>query len=97
MTSIMQVTDEGTKYAERLHELLAEFGVNPEIEDEIDEISLLPAYVLAGASIRTEAHAHGDHMHVVAISVEIADELEQAFYETLAQVLEASDEDEDED
>ena len=97
MTSIMQVTDEGTKYAERLHELLAEFGVNPEIEDEIDEISLLPAYVLAGASIRTEAHAHGDHMHVVAISVEIADELEQAFYETLAQVLEASDEDEDDE
>ena len=97
MTLIMQVTDEGTRYAERLQELLGEFGLNPEIEDEIDEISLLPAYVLAGASIRTDAHAHGDHMHVVAITVEIADELETAFYDTLAQVLEASDEDDDEE
>jgi hypothetical protein len=97
MTLILQVTDEGTQYAERLHDLLAEFGLNPEIEDEVDEISLLPAYVLAGASIRTDAHAHGDHMHVVSISVEIADELESAFYDTLAQVLEASDEDDDED
>lgn len=97
MTLIMRVTDEGTQYAERLHELLAEFGVNPEQEDEIDEISLLPAYVLAGASVRTDAHAHGDHMHVVAITVEIAEELEQAFYETLAQVLEASTADEDDE
>ncbi len=72
-------------------------GSTPAIEDEIDEISLLPAYVLAGASIRTEAHAHGSHMHVVAISVEIAGELEAAFYETLGHVLEASDEDDDED
>jgi len=97
MTLIMKISDEGTEYADQLHDLLAEFGVNPAIEDEIDEISLLPAYVLAGASIRTEAHAHGSHMHVVAISVEIADELEAAFYETLGHVLEASDEDDDED
>lgn len=95
MTLIMKITDEGTEYADQLHDLLAEFGVNPEIEDEIDEISLLPAYVLAGASIRTEAHAHSSHMHVVAITVEIADELEGAFYETLGHVLEASDEDDE--
>ena len=36
-------------------------------------------------------------MHVVAITVEIADELEQAFYETLAQVLEASTADDEDD
>jgi hypothetical protein len=36
-------------------------------------------------------------MHVVAITVEIADELEDAFYETLGHVLEASDEDEDDE
>jgi len=95
MTLILKITDEGTQYADQLHDLLAEFGVNPAIEDEIDEISLLPAYVLAGASIRTEAHSHGSHMHVVAITVEIADELEEAFYETLGHVLEASDEDDD--
>jgi len=97
MTLIMKITDEGAEYADQLHDLLAEFGVDPAIEDEIDEISLLPAYVLAGASIRTDAHAHGGHMHVVAITVEIPDELEEAFYETLGHVLEASDEDDEDD
>jgi hypothetical protein len=97
MTLLMKITDEGAEYADQLHDLLAEFGVDPAVEDEIDEISLLPAYVLAGASIRTDAHAHGSHMHVVAITVEIPDELEEAFYETLGHVLEASDEDDEDD
>ncbi len=97
MTLIMKITDDGSQYSERLVDLLGEFGVDPAVDDEIDELSLLPAYVLAGASIRTEAHSHGTHMHVVAINVEIGDELEEAFYEALAQVLDAGDEDEDDD
>jgi hypothetical protein len=97
MTSIMKITDDGSQYSERLVDLLGEFGVDPAVDDEIDELSLLPAYVLAGASIRTEAHSHGTHMHVVAINVEIGDELEDAFYEALAQVLDASDDEEDDD
>ncbi len=97
MTLIMKITDDGSQYSERLVDLLGEFGVDPAVDDEIDELSLLPAYVLAGASIRTEAHSHGTHMHVVAINVEIGDELEDAFYEALAQVLDASDDEEDDD
>jgi hypothetical protein len=97
MTLIMKMTDEGSEYSDRLHDLLGEFGVDPAVDDEIDDLSLMPAYVLAGASIRTEAHSHGTHMHVVAINVEIADEMEEAFYDALGQVLEASDEDDDED
>jgi hypothetical protein len=93
----MKITDDGSQYSERLVDLLGEFGVDPAVDDEIDELSLLPAYVLAGASIRTEAHSHGTHMHVVAINVEIGDELEDAFYEALAQVLDASDDEEDDD
>lgn len=97
MTLIMRITDEGSQYAEQLHALLGEFGIDPAQDDDIDELSLLPAYVLAGASIRTDAHSHGTHMHVVAISVEIADELEDAFYDALGSVLDVSDEDDEED
>ncbi len=97
MTLILQITDEGSQYADRLHDLLGEFGMDPAVDDEIDDLSLLPAYVLAGASIRTDAHAHGTHMHVVAINVEIADELEEAFYDALGEVLEASDDEDDDE
>lgn len=97
MTLIMKITDDGSQYSDRLVDLLGEFGVDPAVDDEIDDLSLLPAYVLAGASIRTEAHSHGTHMHVLAINVEIAEELEEAFYDALGQVLEADDDDDDDD
>jgi hypothetical protein len=97
MTLIMKITDDGSQYSDRLVDLLGEFGVDPAVDDEIDDLSLLPAYVLAGASIRTEAHSHGTHMHVLAINVEIAEELEEAFYDALGQVLEADDDDDDDE
>jgi hypothetical protein len=97
MTLILKITDEGSQYSDQLHDLLGEFGLDPAVDDELDDLSLLPAYVLAGASIRTEAHSHGTHMHVIAINVEIAEELEAAFYDALGQVLEAGDEDDEDD
>ena len=97
MTLILKITDEGSQYSDRVHDLLGEFGLDPAVDDELDDLSLLPAYVLAGASIRTEAHSHGTHMHVIAINVEIAEELEAAFYDALGQVLEAGDEDDEDD
>ncbi len=95
MTHIMTITADGADYSDRLRELLEDFGVNPDVDDSIDELSLLPAFVLGGASIRTEAHAHGDHMHVVNIHVEIADELVTPFYATLETILEADDDEEE--
>jgi hypothetical protein len=68
MTLILKITDEGSQYSDQLHDLLGEFGLDPAVDDELDDLSLLPAYVLAGASIRTEAHSHGTHMHVIARS-----------------------------
>jgi hypothetical protein len=95
MTHILTITADGAEYSDRLRELLEDYGVTPD-DDEVDELGLIPAFVLGGASVRTEAHAHGDHMHVVTITVEIAEELIDPFYATLTTILEADDEDEEE-
>jgi len=94
MTQLMRITNDGAELTERLGDLLNEFGIDL-ADEEIDELALVPAFVLGGASVRTEAHAHGDHMHVVGISVEIADELQDAFYATLGQILAAEDDEEE--
>lgn len=94
MAQIMRITSDGAELTERLSDLLDEFGIDL-AEDEVDELALVPAFVLGGASVNTEAHAHGEHMHVVGITVEIADELQDAFYATLGQILSAEDEEDD--
>ena len=94
MVQLMRITSDGAELTERLSDLLAEFGFDL-ADDEVDELTLVPAFVLGGASVRTEAHAHGDHMHVVGISVEIAEELQEAFYATLEEILSADDGDDE--
>jgi hypothetical protein len=44
--------------------------------------------VLAGATVRPQAHTHGTEVHVEGVYVEIEDELEDAFYATLPALLE---------
>lgn len=97
MQTVMKIGAESVEYTERLKELFAGFGVDVAEEDALDPVGILPAFVLSGASIQTEAHTHGDHMHVVTIAVQVPDELEEAFYATLPQVLVAEDEDEDDE
>lgn len=97
MTQLMTITSDGAEYSDRLRELLEDFGVDPTADEGIDELGLLPAFVLGGASVRTQAHAHGEHMHVTEIHVEIADELEDAFYATLNAILESGPDDEDDE
>ncbi|HWH14804.1 MAG TPA: hypothetical protein VNT51_08650 [Miltoncostaeaceae bacterium] len=95
MAQLMHITSDGADLTDRLEDLLQEFGIDVN-DDEIDELALVPAFVLGGASVETEAHAHGDHMHVVGIRVTIADELQDAFYATLGQILSADDEEDGE-
>lgn len=97
MQTVMKIGADSVHYTDRLKELFAGFGVDVNEDDALDPVGILPAFVLSGASISTEAHTHGDHMHVVAITVQVPDELEDAFYATLPQVLVADDEDDDED
>jgi hypothetical protein len=37
--------------------------------------------------VRTDAHTHGDDVHVAGIHLEIPEELEEGFYATLPLVL----------
>ena len=55
------------------------------------------AFVLSGASVDTDAHAHDEQVHVVGITVRVAPEMLDAFYSTLPEVLVADEEDTEED
>jgi hypothetical protein len=96
MPNVLRISADGAEYSDRLRELFAGFGVDPAEEGAIDEVSLIPAFVMGGASVTTEAHAHDDHVHVVGISVDVPDELEDAFYATLPDILVSDAEEDDE-
>lgn len=86
MADVLSITSDGPEFAQRLRELLEDRGLGVG-SDDLDELGLIPALILAGASVTTDAHAHGDSMHVVRIGAHIGDELEDAFYATLDQIL----------
>ncbi len=86
MTEIFTITSEGPQFADRLRDLLEDRGVAFG-QDAMDDLNLIPPLVLAGASVATDAHAHGDDVHVVRITVHVADELEEALYATLEKML----------
>jgi hypothetical protein len=97
MPNVLRISADGAQYSDRLRELFTGFGVDLAEEGAVDEVSLLPAFVLGGASVTTDAHAHGDHVHVVGISVDVPAEIEDAFYATLPDILVTDDEEDDEE
>ena len=88
MKTLATIRLEQSDYEERLRRLLEESGVDPHEFESLDWFGLLPFYALAGASVRTEAHAHGDDVHFMGVTIEIPEELEEAFYATLPEYLE---------
>jgi hypothetical protein len=87
MKQLAFITQGNSRYEERLRALLDGTGIDPEEFVGLDYFGLLPFFVISGASVRTEAHTHGDDVHVSGISVEIPEELEEGFYATLPLVL----------
>jgi hypothetical protein len=77
-----------SRYDERLRALLEETEIDPHEFVGLDWFGLLPFFVIAGASVRSDAHAHGDDVHVSAIVVELDEDLEEPFYATLPRILE---------
>lgn len=86
MPDILTITSDGTAFADRLRDLLEDRGL-PVGSEDLDELGLIPALVLAGASVTTDAHAHGENMHVVRIGAHVSAEMEEAFYHTLDAIL----------
>lgn len=84
-------------YEPRLRELLDSTGIDPQEFIGLDYFGLLPFFVIAGAQVRTEAHTHGDDVHVAGIFIEIDEALEEPFYATLPPILEDAYADEEEE
>jgi len=94
MKTLAVIAQGRSDYDERLWQLLESTGIDREEFVGLDYFGLLPFFVVAGASVRTEAHAHGSDVHVSEVRVELPEELEEPFYATLPLLLEDAYEEE---
>ncbi len=85
-----------SEFDPRLRTLLDGTGIDPHEFESLDYFGLLPFFVLSGASVQTDAHAHGDHVHWQGVTVEVDEDLEDAFYATLPEILDQVYADDDE-
>jgi hypothetical protein len=98
MKQLAYITQGHSDYDDRLKQLLDASGIDPEEFVGLDYFSLAPFFVLAGATVAPDAHAHGPDVHVTGVRVTVPEELEEAFLATLPQMLaDAYVEDDDED
>lgn len=87
MAQLAQIAPGDSTFDPRLLALLEQSGVEKDDFEDLDWFSLLPFFALAGASIETEAHAHGDHAHFAAVRVMVPDALVDHFLVALPQML----------
>jgi hypothetical protein len=95
MTELAHIAQGQSNYDERLRELLDGSGIDPHEFIGLDYFSLVPFFVLAGATVAPDAHTHGESVHVTAVRVTIPDGLEDAFLATLSEILADAYEEED--
>ncbi len=88
MKQIAYITQGHSEYDGRLRELLDASEIDPEEFLGLEYFSLTPFFVLAGATVTPDAHAHGTEVHVTGVRVTIPEELEEAFLATLPEMLE---------
>jgi hypothetical protein len=87
MKQLAFITQDHAEYEPRLRELLDATGIDPHEFVGLDYFGLAPFFVLAGATVRPDAHSHGDDVHVTGVYVEIPEELEPGFYAALPEML----------
>jgi 8-oxo-dGTP pyrophosphatase MutT (NUDIX family) len=87
MKQLAYITQGSSTFEPRLRELLEATGIDPEEFIGLEYFSLTPFFVIAGATVRADAHTHGDDVHVSGVVVELPEELESAFYATLPPIL----------
>jgi hypothetical protein len=87
MKQLAYITQGHSDYDDRLREILEASGIDPHEFVGLDYYSLVPFFVLAGATVSADAHAHDDEVHVTGVRVTIPEEMEQAFLATLPEIL----------
>jgi hypothetical protein len=87
MKQLAHITQGQSDYDPRLRELLDATGIDAEEFVGLDYFSLAPFFVLAGATVAPEAHAHGDHLHVTGVTVSVPEDFEAAFFAALPEFL----------
>jgi hypothetical protein len=98
MKQLAFITFGDSTYDDRLWQMLVESGVPADEFESLDYFSLLPFFVLAGASVDTQVESHGDHFHFNGVSITIDDDMEEPFYDGLEQLLaQLADQEDDDD
>lgn len=97
MKQLALIEPDNSDYADRFWAILEATGLEVQEFEALDYFSYLPFFVLAGVSVQTNLHSHGDHFHFQGVTLTIPEELEEAFYEVLPQILEQLVAGEDED
>ena len=92
---LARIAIDDSQYDPRLWQLLEESGLERDDFEGLDYYSLLPFFALAGASVRSHVHLHGDHSHFEAVTLEIPEELEDSFFGVLPDLLAQLTEEED--
>ena len=87
MTQLAHIAIGESTYDPRLWALLEETGLDRDDFEGLDYFSLLPFFVLAGASVRSNVHVHDDHSHFESVTVELPEELEESFFGVLPDLL----------
>jgi hypothetical protein len=87
MKQLAYITQGHSEYDERLRALLDASGIDPQEFIGLDYYSLVPFFVLAGATVAPDAHAHGNDVHLSGVRVTVPEELEEAFLATLPDIL----------
>lgn len=87
MKQLARIAIDDSQFEPRLLEILDATGLDRDDFEGLDYYSLLPFFVLAGASARSHVHLHDDHSHFEAVTIELDEALEEAFYGVLPQLL----------
>ena len=88
MKQLAYITHGNSQYDDRLWQILASSGIDPHEFEGLDYFGLTPFFVIAGATVRADAHTHGSDVHTSGVFVEVPEELEEAFLATLPELLE---------
>ncbi len=90
MKQLAFITVGRSEFDDRLKTILEESEIDPQEFESLDYFSVIPLFLLAGASVRTVAEAHGDHMHFEGWYVEVDEAIEPIFLAQLPNLLEQS-------